>query len=86
MRLIKLKDMTFRDNLSRLEAISVTNIMNVSTIYNILRYTLPHRTEYWAIGGIATYQDVRHIKRPLNFTMPNNQLFMREIINGFKYS
>ena len=78
--------MTFRDKLSRLEVMSVTNIMNVSNSWNMLRYTLPYITDYWTIGGISSYQDVRHIKRPLNFTMPNNQLFMREISHGLKYN
>lgn len=97
MRLIKLKDMAFSDKLSMLDVMSVTNIMNVSNSGNIIRYTLPYGgissyideknnlssslfTDYWNI------QDVRHIKRPLDFTMPNNHLLMREIINGLKYS
>lgn len=86
MILLKNKSLQFADDnlLYKLDSISLINIMNVSSTTNILRYTLPYKTNYWNIGGMSTYQQVSHIKRPLNFTMPNNHLFAREIINGLR--
>jgi hypothetical protein len=85
MKLVKLKNIQFYDDenlLHRLDSLSVTDISNVSTNTNILRYTLPYKANYLNVGGITTYQRVTHTKRPLNFAMTNNHLFAREIING----